>query len=145
MNSKIPFVLDFDLVEGYCKSGAVKPIARYVSNMVSQFADSAAAEEMVANGNFATANEKNVLQRNEDFLKNNKALRFIAQTSKKEFIRLFLLSVFHTVNSFLAVYFALVMRNIINFAVSGEREAAYRSAAVLVAVVIIQIILFILS
>ena len=51
MNSKIPFVLDFDLVEGYCKSGAVKPISRYVSNMVSQFADSAAAEEMVANGN----------------------------------------------------------------------------------------------
>ena len=51
MNSKIPFVLDFDLIEGYCKSGKVKPIARYVSNMVSQFADSAAAEEMVANGN----------------------------------------------------------------------------------------------
>ena len=51
MNSKIPFVLDFDLIEGYCKSGKVKPIARYVSNMVSQFADSAAAEELVANGN----------------------------------------------------------------------------------------------
>ncbi len=77
-------------------------------------------------------------------MRNNKALRFIAQTSKKEFLRLFFLSVFHTVNSFLAVYFALVMRNIINFAVSGEREAAYRSAIVLVAVVIVQIVLFIL-
>ena len=51
MDSKKPFVLDFDLVEGFCKSGKVKPIARYVSNMVSQFADSAAAQELVDNGN----------------------------------------------------------------------------------------------
>ena len=77
-------------------------------------------------------------------MKKNKAMRFIVQTSKKEFIRLFLLSIFHTANSFLAVYFALVMRNIINFAVAGERESAYRSAVSLIAVVIIQIVLFVL-
>ena len=50
MDSKKPFVLDFDLVEGFCKSGKVKPIARHVSNMVTQFADSEAAKAMVADG-----------------------------------------------------------------------------------------------
>lgn len=50
MDSKKPFVLDFDLVEGFCKSGKVKPIARHVSNMVSQFADTEAAKAMVENG-----------------------------------------------------------------------------------------------
>lgn len=45
-----PFVLDFDLVKGLCKSGKVKPIVRHVSNMVSQFSDSDAARKMVEEG-----------------------------------------------------------------------------------------------
>ena len=45
-----PFVLDFDLVSGFCKSGKVKPMQRRVSNMVSQFADEAAARALVENG-----------------------------------------------------------------------------------------------
>lgn len=50
MDSKKPFVLDFDLMDGFCKSGKVKPISRNVSNMVSQFADSEAAQALVENG-----------------------------------------------------------------------------------------------
>ena len=50
MDTKKPFVLDFDLIEGFCKSGKVQPIARRVSNMVSQFADTEAAKAMVENG-----------------------------------------------------------------------------------------------
>lgn len=50
MDTKKPFVLDFDLIEGFCKSGKVQPIARRVSNMVSQFADVEAAKAMVENG-----------------------------------------------------------------------------------------------
>ena len=45
-----PFVLDFDLISGFCKSGKVKPMQRRVSNMVSQFADEAAARALVENG-----------------------------------------------------------------------------------------------
>ena len=45
-----PFVLDFDLLSGFCKSGKVKPIQRHVSNMVSQFADEAAAKALVEGG-----------------------------------------------------------------------------------------------
>lgn len=50
MDSKKPFVLDFDLLKGYCTSGKVQPIARHVSNMVTQFADADAAKELVAQG-----------------------------------------------------------------------------------------------
>lgn len=45
-----PFILDFDLISGFCKSGKVKPITRHVSNMISQFADSEAARKMAENG-----------------------------------------------------------------------------------------------
>lgn len=45
-----PFVLDFDLLSGFCKSGKVKPIQRRVSNMVSQFVDEAAAKALVEGG-----------------------------------------------------------------------------------------------
>ena len=45
-----PFSLDFNLLTGLCDSGRVKPTRRYVSNMVAQFADRAAAEEIVNNG-----------------------------------------------------------------------------------------------
>lgn len=50
MDSKIPFVLDFDLISGFCKSGKVQPIIRHVSNMVSQFADSNAAQAAADQG-----------------------------------------------------------------------------------------------
>lgn len=46
----LPFGIDFDLVSGLCKSGNVQPTHRFVSNMVSQFNDRAAAEEIVRNG-----------------------------------------------------------------------------------------------
>ena len=45
-----PFALDFDLATGMCKSGKAEPTHRFVSNMVSQFHDRAAAEEIVRNG-----------------------------------------------------------------------------------------------
>ena len=45
-----PFSLDFDLVTGMCLSGKAKATKRYVSNMVAQFNDRAAAEEIVKNG-----------------------------------------------------------------------------------------------
>lgn len=38
-----PLTLDFDLTDGFCKSGKVKPIQRRLSNMAEQFADGAAA------------------------------------------------------------------------------------------------------
>ena len=50
MSNIKPFVLDFDLASGFCKSGKVKPIQRRVSNMASQFADEAAARALVENG-----------------------------------------------------------------------------------------------
>ncbi len=45
-----PFILDFDLITGMCKSGKVTPISRHVSNMVSQYADENAASKLVADG-----------------------------------------------------------------------------------------------
>ena len=50
MDSTKPFVLDFDLLDGICKSGKVAPIQRHVSDMADQFTDKAAAEEMVKAG-----------------------------------------------------------------------------------------------
>ncbi len=45
-----PFVLDFDLLTGFCKSGKVKPTQRRVSNMAAQFADYEAAKALVDEG-----------------------------------------------------------------------------------------------
>ena len=45
-----PFSIDFDLITGMCSSGKAKPTRRYVSNMVSQFNDRAAAEAIVRAG-----------------------------------------------------------------------------------------------
>ena len=50
MSALKPFVLDFDLLTGLCKSGKVKPSKRHVSNLLTQFADEAAAKKMVAEG-----------------------------------------------------------------------------------------------
>ena len=76
-------------------------------------------------------------------MKKSRALHFIVHTSKKEAIRLLILSVLNAANSFLAVYFALAMRNVINFAVEGETSLVYRSALIFVAIVAAQIIVFI--
>lgn len=46
-----PFVLDFDLLTGLCKSGKVQPGKRYVSDMASQFADQAAAKALAEGDN----------------------------------------------------------------------------------------------
>jgi len=46
MSSINPFVLDFDLLSGFCRSGRVKPIQRRVSDMASQFADTDAAKAL---------------------------------------------------------------------------------------------------
>lgn len=45
-----PFVLDFDLLSGFCKSEKVTPTQRRVSDMISQFADEGAAKALVAAG-----------------------------------------------------------------------------------------------
>ncbi len=50
MSALKPFVLDFDLLTGLCKSGKVKPSERHVSNLLTQFADEEAAKKMVAEG-----------------------------------------------------------------------------------------------
>lgn len=49
-----PFALDFNLVTGMCDSGRATPTHRFVSNMVNQFNDIAAAEEIVRNGDQPT-------------------------------------------------------------------------------------------
>lgn len=45
-----PFVLDFDLLSGLCKSQKVVPTPRRVSDMAAQFADEAAAKALIAGG-----------------------------------------------------------------------------------------------
>ena len=50
MSDVKPFVLDFDLVSGFCTSGKVKPTQRRVSDMVAQLANEAAARAMVEGG-----------------------------------------------------------------------------------------------
>ena len=49
-NPIAPFSLDFNLITGMCDSGAAQSTRRYVSNMVGQFNDRAAAEAIVADG-----------------------------------------------------------------------------------------------
>ena len=82
MDTKKPFVIDFDLIEGYCKSGIVKPISRYVSNMVSQFADSAAAvtgEEPAAAGGVRCGGAVAVSARHAAVLRAGRRRRFFQQ------------------------------------------------------------------
>jgi glucose-6-phosphate isomerase len=45
-----PFSIDFDIADGFCKSGKAEPIRRHVSNMAEQFVDVAAAKKLVAEG-----------------------------------------------------------------------------------------------
>ncbi|MDP4108479.1 MAG: glucose-6-phosphate isomerase family protein [Bacillota bacterium] len=51
MNSDKPFVLDFDLLSGLCKSERVKPKYRYASDMRDQFLDKNAADMAIKAGN----------------------------------------------------------------------------------------------
>ncbi len=46
----LPFAIDFDLLTGLCRSGKAAPTRRFVSNMVSQFNDQAAARAIVEAG-----------------------------------------------------------------------------------------------
>lgn len=43
-----PFLIDFDLADGLCKSGKAEPIRRRLSAMTAQYADRRAAERMAA-------------------------------------------------------------------------------------------------
>lgn len=45
-----PFVLDFDLLTGMCKSGKAAPTLRRVSDMVKQFSDEEAARALADDG-----------------------------------------------------------------------------------------------
>lgn len=49
-NAIHPFTIDFNLITGLCASGRAEPTRRFVSNMVAQFHDRAAAEEIVRDG-----------------------------------------------------------------------------------------------
>lgn len=51
MSDVKPFVLDFDLISGFCKSGKVAATPRRVSDMAAQFADQEAARALVEAGN----------------------------------------------------------------------------------------------
>ena len=42
-----PLVLDFDLSDGFCKSGKVSPLPRHLSDMASQFADGEAVKALL--------------------------------------------------------------------------------------------------
>ena len=75
----------------------------------------------------------------------NKALRFVVNTSKKEAFRLIAVTVLNALGAFLGVYLALIMRNVINSAVGGIAGDVTRWGILLVAVVAVEIILFILS
>lgn len=75
----------------------------------------------------------------------NKALRFVINTSKKEAFRLISVTVLNALGAFLGVYLALVMRNVINVAVEGNGSEVKRWAITLVAVVLAEIIMFIIS
>lgn len=75
-------------------------------------------------------------------LKNKNALRFLAQTSKKEIPLVLLVTVLNMLSSALGVYFALAMRNVINYAVAGEISSAYWAGLVFISVVGAQILIF---
>lgn len=77
-------------------------------------------------------------------MKNN-ALRFVINTSKKEALRLIAVTVLNALGAFLGVYLALIMRNVINSAVEGNGAEVKLWAITLVAVVVAEIIMFIIS
>lgn len=74
-------------------------------------------------------------------MKNNKAIRFIIQTSKKELFRLILVAEMSALHAFLTVYFALVMRNVINNAVDGDFAKVKFWGIILISVAVAELIL----
>ncbi len=82
------------------------------------------------------------MKKGSDVLKNNKALRFIIQTSKKELFRLILVTIFSALNAFLSVYFALAMRDVINNAVEGNLQKVKFWGIVLIAVALLDILIY---
>lgn len=76
------------------------------------------------------------------FLKNKNALSFLARTSKKEIPLMILVTLLNMVSSALGVYFALAMRNVINYAVDGNISSAYMAGIVFISVVAAEILLF---
>ena len=75
-------------------------------------------------------------------MKNKNALRFLARTSKKEIPLMLLVTVLNMLSAALSVYFALAMRNVINYAVDGDISSTYIAGLVFIAVVFFQILLF---
>ncbi len=80
----------------------------------------------------------------ERLLKNNKSLKFIASVSKKHFPALIIITILNSFNAFLGVYFAIAMRNVINFAVDKNYDATYRAALIFIGIIITQVLIFIL-
>ena len=76
------------------------------------------------------------------FLKNNRALLFIAKTSKREMPWMLFVTVLNAVYAALNVYFALAMRDVINYAVAGDVNSAYSAGLVFIGVVAAEIVLF---
>jgi len=75
-------------------------------------------------------------------LKNNRALLFIAKTSKREMPWMLFVTVLNAVYAALNVYFALAMRDVINYAVAGDVNSAYSAGLVFIGVVAAEIVLF---
>ena len=75
----------------------------------------------------------------------NKALSYMFRTAKKEFFKLFALTLLNIVTAGLSVYFALAMRNVINRASEGNVQETKTAAVILVAVVAVQIALLVIS
>ncbi len=78
-------------------------------------------------------------------MKKNNALKFIVQTSKKEWPRLFAVTVMMAASSFLGVYLALVMRGVINSAVSGDPSGMKRWGIGLISLIVAEVILYIFT
>ena len=68
-------------------------------------------------------------------LKKNKAIKFITSVAKKEALRLFAVTLLMTVGSFLTVYLAIAMRNVINSAAAGDMAEMKTWGVILIAVV----------
>ncbi len=75
----------------------------------------------------------------------DRTLDFIIKTSKKEGVRLFFVTVLNAVNAFLGVYFALVMRNVINSAVAGDASLVKKWSVIIIAVVVAEIVISLIS
>ncbi len=74
-------------------------------------------------------------------MEKNKAHRFIFDSSKGELLKILAVTVLNACIAALGVYFALVVRDVINRAIAGNTEGVWRSAVVMAAVVVLQLLL----